>query len=79
MLKAFKKDKKVDIEIDTPKVDVDLHITEETKEFKLDSEKLDVQVVKTKEGTTVVVESENKFFQKAGTWLSKFWVKKFNK
>jgi hypothetical protein len=45
----------------------------------LDSKKLDINVTKTEEGTTVVVESENALLKKAGTFLSKYWVKKFNK
>ena len=77
--KAKKEGKKVDVVVDTPKVDVEIHSDENVKEFKLDGEKLDVTVTKTKDKTTVDVKAENSKLKKAGQWLAKFWVKKFDK
>ena len=77
--KVNAKDKKIDVVVDTPKVDVEIHVTEEKKEFKLDTEKLDVNVVKTEEGTSVTVDSKNPLLKIAGKLLSKVLVKKLNK
>jgi hypothetical protein len=74
-----KKGKNVKVKVDTPKVDVHLSKDEEVKEFKLDTEKLDVEVKKDETGTVVVVESKNSFLKRFGNWISKAFVKKFNK
>jgi hypothetical protein len=76
---AKKTGKDVEVKVKTPKKSVEYVKTEEEKSFKLDGKKLDVEVVKTEEGTTVVVQAENSALQKVGNWLSKFFVKKFNK
>jgi hypothetical protein len=77
--KVNTKDKKIDVVVDTPKVDVEIHVTEEKKEFKLDTEKLDVNVVKTEEGTSVTVNTKTPLLKVAGKLISKIFVKKFNK
>jgi len=74
---AKKKNVKVDIEID--KVDIHVEKTEDSKEFKLDSEKLDVQVKQDAKGTEVIVESESGFLKKVGNFISKVFVKRFSK
>jgi hypothetical protein len=48
-------------------------------DIKLDTEKLDVNVVKTEEGTSVTVDSKNPLLKIAGKLLSKVLVKKLNK
>ena len=52
---------------------------DDKKEFKLDTEKLDVEVKKDETGTVVVVQSENSFLKRVGNWVSKIFVRKFNK
>lgn len=74
-----KKGKNVKVKVDTPKVDVDLKKEDDIKEFKLDTEKLDVEVKKDETGTVVVVQSENSFLKRVGNWVSKIFVRKFNK
>ena len=78
-VKAKKEGKKVNVVVDTPKVDAELHIDETKKEFKYDGQKLDVNVTKTEEGTTVTVDAQNSILKKIGNWLAKFYIKKFNK
>ena len=77
-VKAKKEDKKVDVIVDTDKVDVELHTDEISKEFKLDSEKLDVSVKKTAEGTEVVVEAKSNFLKRIGNFIASKFTKKFN-
>jgi hypothetical protein len=78
-VKAKKEGKNVNVVVDTPKVDAELHIDETKKEFKYDGQKLDVNVIKTEEGTTVTVDAQNSILKKIGNWLAKFYIKKFNK
>lgn len=78
-VKAKKEGKKVNVVVDTPKVDAELHIDETKKEFKYDGQKLDVNVTKTETGTTVTVDAQNSILKKVGNWLAKFYTKKFNK
>lgn len=78
-VKAKKEGKKVNVLVDTPKVDAELHIDETKKEFKYDGQKLDVNVTKTETGTTVTVDAQNSILKKVGNWLAKFYTKKFNK
>jgi len=78
-VKAKKEGKKVNVVVDTPKVDAELHIDETKKEFKYDGQKLDVNVIKTEIGTTVTVDAQNSILKKVGNWLAKFYTKKFNK
>jgi hypothetical protein len=77
-IKAKKEDKKVDVIVDTDKVDVELHTDVTNKEFKLDSEKLDVNVKKTAEGTKVVVEAKGNLLKKIGNFIANKFIKKFN-
>jgi|688.fasta_scaffold30048_10 hypothetical protein len=74
-----KKDKNLDVVVDTPKVDVTVHADEEEKKFVLDSRKLDVEVTKTAEGTTVKVEAQTPLLKRAGLWVAHMMSKKFNK
>lgn len=74
-----KKDKNLDVVIDTPKVDVTVTANEEEKKFVLDSRKLDVEVTKTAEGTTVKVEAQTPVLKKVGAWVAHMMSKKFNK
>ena len=77
---AFKKEgEKVDVTVDTDKVDVEVHKTSEEKHFKLDGRKLDVEVKKTAEGTQVNVESENNFLRKVGKYIGNIIAKRFKK
>ena len=78
-VKAKKEGKNVNVVVDTPKVDAELHIDGTKKEFKYDGQKLDVNVIKTEEGTTVTVDAQNSILKKIGNWLAKFYIKKFNK
>ena len=78
-VKAKKEGKNVNVVVDTPKVAAELHIDETKKEFKYDGQKLDVNVIKTEEGTTVTVDAQNSILKKIGNWLAKFYIKKFNK
>jgi hypothetical protein len=48
-------------------------------DINLDTEKIDVNVVKTEEGTTVTVDAKNPLLRIAGKLLSKVLVKKLNK
>lgn len=77
--KVVKKDKKLDVKVETPKSKVVLTSDEVKKEFDLDTEKLDVHVEKTAEGTKVKVDAKNSALKRVGEWLAKFYVKKFNK
>jgi hypothetical protein len=74
-----KKDKKLDVVVDTPKVNVVLSSDEERKEFKYDGEKLDVTVTKTKEGTEVIVDAKNNVLKRWGTFMANVMKRKFNK
>lgn len=74
-----KKDKKVKVKVSTPKVKAELNKDEEKKEFILDSKKLDVEVTKTNEGTTVKVEAQTPMLQRAGKWIAHMMSKKFNR
>jgi len=74
-----KKDKNLDIVVDTTKVDVTVKANEEEKKFVLDSRKLDVEVTKTAEGTTVKVEAQTPLLKRAGLWVAHMMSKKFNK
>ena len=74
-----KKDKNLEVVIDTPKTDVVLTSNEEEKEFKFDGEKLDVTVTKTKEGTEVVVDAKNNILKRWGTFMANAVKRKFNK
>jgi RNase P/RNase MRP subunit p29 len=65
--------------IDTPKTDVVLTSNEEEKKFVLDSRKLDVEVTKTNEGTTVKVEGQTPMLQRAGKWIAHMMSKKLNR
>ena len=51
----------------------------DTKEFKLNSEKLDVNILKTEEGTVVTVEAKNTLLKKVGELAVKGIIKKFSK
>ena len=74
-----KKDKKLDVVVDTPNTDVEVHTTEEEKKFVLDSRKLDVEVTKTDEGTTVKVEAQTPVLKRVGKWVAHMMSKKFNR
>jgi hypothetical protein len=74
-----KKDKNLDVVVDTPKVDVTVTANEEEKKFVLDSRKLDVEVTKTAEGTTVKVEAQTPVLKRVGAWVAHMMSKKFNK
>lgn len=74
-----KKDKNLEVVIDTPKTDVVLTSNEEEKKFVLDSRKLDVEVTKTDEGTTVTVEAQTPMLQRAGKWIAHMMSKKLNR
>jgi hypothetical protein len=74
-----KKDKNLDVVVDTPKVDVTVKANEEEKKFVLDSRKLDIEVTKTAEGTTVKVEAQTPLLKRAGLWVAHMMSKKFNK
>jgi len=78
-VKAKKQGKKVNVVVDTPKVDAELHIDETRKEFKYDGEKLDVTVIKTEEGTEVVVDAKNNVLRRWGTFMANIMKRKFNK
>jgi len=78
-VKVKKKGDNVKVDVDTPKVDINITKEGENKEFNYDGKKLDVHVKKDETGTTVVVEAENSLLKKVGTWISKVFVKKFNK
>jgi hypothetical protein len=78
-VKAVKKDKVVDVIVDTPNVDVTVHADEKEKKFVLDSRKLDVEVTKTAEGTTVKVEAQTPILKRVGAWVAHMMSKKFNK
>ena len=78
-VKAVKKDKVVDVIVDTPNVDVTVHADEKENKFVLDSRKLDVEVIKTDEGTTVKVEAQTPVLKKVGLWVAHMMSKKFNK
>ena len=78
-VKAVKKDKVVDVIVDTPNVDVTVHADEKEKKFVLDSRKLDVEVIKTAEGTTVKVEAQTQVLKRVGAWVAHMMSKKFNK
>ena len=78
-VKAVKKDKVVDVIVDTPNVDVTVHADEKEKKFVLDSRKLDVEVIKTAEGTTVKVEAQTPILKRVGAWVAHMMSKKFNK
>jgi hypothetical protein len=67
------------MEKDTKKVDVEINTDGKKKEFKLDSEKLDVNVVKTEEGTSVTVSAKNPLLKAASALISKILVKKLKK
>ena len=74
-----KKGEDVKVNVDTPKVDVNIKKEGENKEFNYDGQKLDVKVKKDEKGTVVVVEAENSLLKRFGNWMSKIFVKKFNK
>ena len=74
-----KKDKKLDVVVDTPNTDVELHTSEEEKKFVLDSKKLDVEVTKTNEGTTIKVEAQNPLLKRIGKWVAHMMSKKLNR
>jgi hypothetical protein len=74
-----KKDKNLEVVIDTPKTDVVLTSNEEEKKFVLDSRKLDVEVTKTDEGTTVKVEAQKPILKRVGKWVAHMMSKKFNR
>ena len=71
--------KKLDVVLDTPNTDVEVHTTEEEKKFVLDSRKLDVEVTKTNEGTTVKVEAQTPVLKRVGKWVAHMMSKKFNR
>ena len=77
--KAKKEGKKVNVEVETPKVKTTLNKDENKKEFVYDSKKLDINVTKDTEGTKVTVDAENGFLKKVGNFISKIFVRKFNK
>ena len=74
-----KKDKKLDVVVDTPNTDVEVHANEEEKKFVLDSKKLDVEVTKTNEGTAVKVEAQTPVLKRVGKWVAHMMSKKFNR
>jgi hypothetical protein len=74
-----KKDKNLDVKVETPKTRVVLTSDEEKKDFNYDGEKLDVQVTKTNEGTTVKVEAQTPILKRAGKWIAHMMSKKFNR
>jgi len=76
---AKKKIKDINISVDTEKVDVNFKKEGDKKEFTLDGQKLDIHVEKTETGTVVTVDAQNSFLKKVGNWISKIFVKKFNK
>lgn len=65
----------------TKKKNIDVTVKKEGDniDIKLDTEKLDVNVVKTEEGTSVTVDAKNPLLKIAGKLLSKVLVKKLNK
>jgi hypothetical protein len=65
----------------TKKKNIDVTVKKEGDniDIKVDTEKLDVNVVKTEEGTSVTVDSKNPLLKIAGKFLSKVLVKKLNK
>jgi hypothetical protein len=65
----------------TKKKNIDVTVKKEGDniDIKVDTEKLDVNVVKTEEGTSVTVDSKNPLLKIAGKLLSKVLVKKLNK
>ena len=60
-------------------IDVTVKKEGDNIDIKVDTEKLDVNVVKTEEGTSVTVDSKNPLLKIAGKLLSKVLVKKLNK
>ena len=74
-----KKDKNLDVQVETPKAKVVLTSDEEKKDFNYDGKKLDIQVTKTDEGTTVKVDAQTPFLKRAGKWVAHMMSKKFNK
>ena len=78
-IKIEKKEDSLNVQVETPKGTASIVSDGENKEFKLDSKKLDVLVTKENGATKVVVESENGFFKRVGNFISKIFVKKFNK
>ena len=75
-----KKDgKNLDVSVNTKKVDVELHKSDDKKHFKYDGEKLDVEVSKTDEGTKVDVNAESGFWKKIGGIIVKLVTRKFRK
>ena len=65
----------------TKKKNIDVTVKKEGDniDIKVDTEKLDVNVVKTEEGTSVTVDSQNPLLKIAGNILSKVWLRKFKK
>lgn len=61
---AKKKEKDINVEVDTKNVDVKIEKKGKKTKVEIDTPKTDVIIEKTEEETTVVVETENKFFQK---------------
>jgi hypothetical protein len=74
-----KKDKKLDVKVETPKARVVLTSDEEKKDFNYDGQKLDVQVTKTNEGTKVNVVAETPALKRVGKWVAHMLTKKFNR
>jgi hypothetical protein len=62
-----RKDGKLDIKIDTPKVDVDIHREKGNNSFKIDSEKVDVEV--TKDDVKLDVNDQNNLLGKILKWI----------
>lgn len=74
-----KKDDSVKVDVKTEKAEVKYEKKENGSDFDLNSKKLDVHVQKDEAGTTVKVEAANGFLKKIGNFISKIFVKKFNK
>lgn len=74
-----KKEGEFKAEVNTEKVNVKYEQGTDGSDFDLDSKKLDIHVKKDENGTTVEVEAANGFLKKIGNFISKIFVKKFNK
>ena len=74
-----KKDDSVKAEVKTEKVEVKYEKGKDGSDFDLDSKKLDIHVQKDETGTTVQVEAENGFLKRVGNFISKIFIRKFNK
>jgi hypothetical protein len=67
MLTLLVKDGKLDIKIDTPKVDVDIHREKGNHSWKVDSEIVDLEV--TKDDVKLDVNDQNNLLGKILKWI----------